>query len=130
MSQRPSLVPNLAATPEQLSTLLDCARELLAILSTEGIVLHASAGSTRALGVCADQLVGRAITEFMHPGDVKETRERLRGVAAAPSDMRKGRCRLRSTTGVWKWFEVTISNCLNNPAVDGLVASFLDVTAL
>ena len=32
--------------------------------------------------------------------------------------------------GEWRWFEAAISNCLNNPAVEGLVVSFLDVTSL
>ena len=129
MSQRHSLEQNLAATPEQLFTLLNCARELLAILSPEGVVLHASAGSAAALGLRPDELVGRALTEFVHPDDAEEIRVRLQ-LVDNPNDLGKGRCRLRTKTGEMRWFEVTISNCLGNPSVDGLVASFLDVTAL
>ncbi len=129
MSQRHSLEQNLAATPEQLFTLLNCARELLAILSPEGVVLHASAGSATALGLRPDELVGRALTEFVHPDDAEEIRVRLQ-LVDNPNDLGKGRCRLRTKTGEMRWFEVTISNCLGNPSVDGLVASFLDVTAL
>src|SRR5580692_11480006 len=105
MSQRPALEPNLSATPEQLSALLDCARELLAILSTDGIIVHASAGSTRALGLGPDELIGRAIWDLVHPDDVGETRERLRGIALLPNETRKGRCRLRCKSGEWRWFE-------------------------
>ncbi|HXE34989.1 MAG TPA: PAS domain S-box protein [Verrucomicrobiae bacterium] len=130
MSQRPALEPNLSGNPEQLSALLDCARELLAILSTDGIILHASAGSTRALGFSPDELIGRAISDFVHPDDFSEARERLRGVADVPNETRKGRCRLRCKSGEWRWFEATISSCLSNTSVDGIVASFLDVTAL
>jgi two-component system, cell cycle sensor histidine kinase and response regulator CckA len=130
MSQRHPLDQNLAATPEQVSMLLECARELLAILSPEGIVLHASAGSMRALGLRPEELVGRAITEFVHPDDAEEIRSRLLGLSHNGKHSGKGRCRLRGKTGELRWFEVTISNCLGNPSVDGLVASFLDVTAL
>jgi two-component system cell cycle sensor histidine kinase/response regulator CckA len=130
MSQRPALEPNLSATPEQLSALLDCARELLAVLSTDGIIVHGSAGSTRALGLGPDELIGRAIWDLVHPDDVGETRERLRGIALLPNETRKGRCRLRCKSGEWRWFEATISSCLSNTSVDGIVASFLDVTAL
>ena len=69
MSERPFLEPSVTAGPEQLSTLLDCARELLAILSTEGIILHVNGGSTRVLGWRPDELVGRALTDFTHPDD-------------------------------------------------------------
>jgi PAS domain S-box-containing protein len=129
MPQRQPLEQNLASTQEQLYRLLDCARELLAILSPEGIVLHASAGSASALGLRPEELVGRALTEFVHADDAEEMRVRLQ-LVGNPNDLGKGRCRLRSKTGELRWFEVTISNCLGNPAVDGLVASFLDVTAL
>jgi PAS domain S-box-containing protein len=130
MSQRHPLEQSTAATPEQLSTLLDCARELLAILSPKGIVLHASAGSMRALGLRPEELVGRAVTEFVHPDDADDIRFRLQGLSHEGNHSGKGRCRLRSLTGESRWFEVTISNCLGNPLVDGLVASFSDVTAL
>ena len=130
MSQRPSLESSLAATPEQLATLLDCAHELLTILSADGIVLHANAGSTRALGLPPDELVGRNLTDFVHPDDLNEMQDRLRGLTEVPKGVQKGRCRLRSKSGEWRWFEATISSCLKNSSVDGLVASFLDVTAV
>ena len=130
MSQYQSLEQNIPVTPEQLSTLLDCARELLTILSADGIVLHASAGSTRALGLRPDELVGRTFSDFVHPEDLKESRNRLQETADLANETRKGRCRLRSKTGEWRWFEATFSSCLKNPSIDGIVASFLDVTAL
>src|SRR5580693_7318614 len=130
MSQFQSLEQNIPVTPEQLSTLLDCARELLTILSADGVVLHASAGSTRALGLRPDELVGRTFSDFVHPDDLKETRSRLQGTADIANEIRKGRCRLRIKAGEWRWFEATFSSCLKNPSIDGIVASFLDVTAL
>jgi PAS domain S-box-containing protein len=130
MSQRPSLEPSATTSPEQLATLLDCARELLTVLSADGIILHASAGSARVLGWRPDELVGRALADFLHPDDAIEMRDRLRGLAEIAKGTRKGRCRLRSKTGEWRWVEAAITNCLNNPAVEGLVASFLDVTGL
>jgi len=130
MSQRPSLEPSVIASPEQLATLLDCARELLTVLSPDGIILHASAGSARVLGWRPDELVGRALADFLHADDASEMRDRLRGLAEIPKGTRKGRCRLRSKTGEWRWVEAAITNCLSNPAVEGLVASFLDVTGL
>jgi PAS domain S-box-containing protein len=130
MSQYPSLEQNIPVTPEQLSALLDCARELLTIFSADGIVLHASAGSMRALGLRPDELVGRAFSDFVHPDDLKETRNRIQGTADLANETRKGRCRLRSIAGEWRWFEATFSSCLQSPSIDGIVASFLDVTAL
>jgi hypothetical protein len=130
MSQRPFLEPSVTASPEQLATLLDCARELLAILSPDGNVLHANAGATRMLGWRPDELAGRPLTDFTHPDDASEMLDRLRGLAEVPRNSRKGRWRLRSKAGEWRWVEATISSCPINSHVDGLVASFVDVTGL
>ncbi len=130
MSQRSSLEQNMTVTPEQLTSLLDCARELLVILGPDGIILHASAGATRVLGLSPDELVGRTLCDFVHPHDLRETQEQLRATADVPNETRKGRCRVRSKVGDWRWLEMTTSSCLSNSLVDGLLASFLDVTAL
>ena len=37
---------------------------------------------------------------------------------------------MRGKAGEWRWFEATFSSCLKSPSIDGIVASFLDVTAL
>ncbi|MGB7468399.1 MAG: PAS domain S-box protein, partial [Candidatus Acidiferrum sp.] len=130
MPQRHFLEPNVTLSAEQLSALLDCARELLMILSKGGVVLHASAGATEILGLRPEELTGISLTEFTHPGDVDEVRGQLGGLSEVPGGTWKGRCRLRSKSGEWRWFEATISNCQGNVALDGLAASFLDVTAL
>jgi two-component system cell cycle sensor histidine kinase/response regulator CckA len=130
MSQRSSLEANMMATAEQLTSLLDCARELLVILNPDGIILHANAGATRVLGFGPEELVGRSLSDFVHTHDLAETQGRLRAIADAPKETRRGRCRLRSKVGEWRWLEMTISSCVSNSSVDGIVASFLDVTAL
>ena len=92
--------------------------------------MRANAGVQGVLGIRPEDLAGRALTDFLHPDEAQEMQGRLRGLAETRRGPRNGRCRLRSSSGEWKWFEATISNCLSNPTTDGMVASFLDVTAL
>ncbi|HLZ49488.1 MAG TPA: PAS domain S-box protein [Candidatus Acidoferrum sp.] len=130
MSQHPSLEPGITASAEQLSTLLDCARELLAILDTDGVILHASAGSFRALGYHPEELVGRALADFVHPDDATEIQNQLSELRNSHNHTQKGRCRLKSKAGEWRWFEAAISDGPGHLPADGFVASFLDVTGL
>lgn len=92
--------------------------------------MHANAGARDILGLRPEQVAGRALTDFLHPDEAQELLGRLRGLATMQRGSRNERCRLRSGSGEWRWFESTIHNCLNEPSTDGLVASFLDVTAL
>ena len=130
MSQHAPSEQGTSLGPEQLSTLLDSARELHAILGADGTILFANAGFTRALGYPVEELVGRSITAFLHSSEVAQARAHLSGLAAAPGTTLVDRCRLRGKEGSWRWFECTVRNRLNDAAVEGIVASFLDVTAL
>ena len=118
------------AGPEQLATLLDSVRELHAILTAEGMIQYASPGFTRMLGYRPEELIGQPITILLHPNEMKSARERLGELAAAPGVTISERCRLRIKEGGWRWFEVTARNRLNDSAIEGIVVSYLDVTAL
>jgi two-component system cell cycle sensor histidine kinase/response regulator CckA len=121
---------NTAISAGQLSALLDSARELHAILSADGAILFVSSGFTRVLGYQAEELVGRPITAFLHPNEVAVFRERLRAMAATTQLALNERCRLRSKNGSWRWFEAAGRNALQEPGIDAMVVSFLDISDL
>jgi PAS domain S-box-containing protein len=130
MSQHAPSEQRISLGPEQLSTLLDSARELHAILGADGTILFANAGFTRALGYHTEELIGHSITAFLHPSEVAQARAHLSELAAAPGTTFVDRCRLRGKEGSWRWFECTVRNRLDDAAVEDIVASFLDVTDL
>jgi PAS domain S-box-containing protein len=130
MSQHAPSEQGTSLGPEQLLTLLDSARELHAILGADGTILFANTGFTRALGYHAEELIGRPITAFLHPNEVAQARAHLAELAAAPGTTVVERCRLRGKEGSWRWFECTARNRLNDATVEGIVASFLDVSDL
>jgi two-component system cell cycle sensor histidine kinase/response regulator CckA len=128
MSQRFSSEQATTVSPEQLSTLLNSTRELLALLSAGGSVLYANEGFHRTLGHGPDELVGRSIDTLLHPSELVATRERLRQLS--PASSAKERCRLRCKDGSWRWFEATFRNYLHDPNVEAIAASYRDVTDL
>ena len=130
MSQHAPSEQGASLSLEQLSTLLDSARELHTILSADGTILFANTGFTRALGYHPEELVGRSLTTFLHPQEVANARRHLAELAASPGTSVVERCRLRGNDGSWRWFECTARNRLRDAAVEGIVASFLDVTGL
>jgi hypothetical protein len=130
MSQHASSEQGTSLGPDQLSVLLDSSRELHAILGADGTILFASSGFTRVLGYQAEELIGHSITPFLHPNEVARARALLDALAPAPGTTVVERCRLRGKDGSWRWFECTLRNRLNDPSVEGIVTSFLDVTDL
>jgi len=130
MSQRTPSDQGIAIGLEQLSALLDSAREFHAILSREGTVLFTSTGFTRALGYLPEEMIGRPITDLLHPSESAKARARLAELAAAPGTTIVERCRLRSKDGSLRWFECTVRNRLHDPYIEGIITTYLDVTDL
>lgn len=130
MNQRAPFAQGTILGQEQLATLLESVQELLAILSTDGVMQFASAGFTAVLGHSSEDLVGRAIFELLHPDDVEGVRECLREVSARHPGKFGKRCRLRSKDGGWHWFDAAARDHSKMPGIEGLVVSFRDVSDL
>ena len=115
---------------EQLSTLLNSTRELLALLGADGSILYANERFNDLLGDPADQLTGRSIYSLFHPNEVAAARRQLQDLAASLGSSVKTRCRLQSKDGSWRWFEAVAQNHLHDPGAEAIVVSFLDVSEL
>jgi two-component system, cell cycle sensor histidine kinase and response regulator CckA len=130
MPHNASLEQKTKASPEQLAAMLDCARELLAVVNAEGVILQANREFSSLLGIHAEQLAGRELTEFMHPDDAAELRAHLPKLTSTSGSRCSRRCRLRSKSGEWRHFDAAMHNCLPSGAIEGLVVSFQDVSIL
>ena len=130
MSQRAPSDQGTAIGPEQLSVLLDSARELFAILSPQGIILFANAGFSRLLGHRTEDLVGKPIVGLFHSNDAGGVRECLRALSASAGGTIGRRCRLQCKDGSWRWCDALARDHTSLPGIEGVVVSFQDVTDL
>jgi two-component system cell cycle sensor histidine kinase/response regulator CckA len=130
MSQRSFSEQGIAIGPEQLSTLLDSARELIAILSPQGVVLFANAAFTHLLGHQTEDLIGKSIVGLFHANDAGGVRKRLGELSVSGGGTFGGRCRLQCKDGSWRWFDAVGRDHTSVPGIEGIVASFQDVTDL
>ena len=115
---------------EQLSTLLDSTRELLALVSADGSILYANERFNHVLGHSADQLTGKSIYSLFHPNEVAAARRQLQDLSASLGSSVRTRCRLQSKDGSWRWFDAVAHNHLHDPGAEAIIVSFLDVSEL
>ncbi|HTT32176.1 MAG TPA: PAS domain S-box protein [Methylomirabilota bacterium] len=130
MADRSFSEPSTAISPEQVSALLDSAKELFTFLSPQGTILYASAGFTRLLGYSTEELIGKQILSLVHPSDVAGARQRLENLSTSESNICASRCRLRGNDGSWRWFDTSGKDCTRTPGVEAVLVSFQDVTDL
>jgi len=130
MADRSFSEAGTAISPEQLSMLLDSAKELFTFLSPQGTILFASAGFTRLLGYSTEELIGRRILSFVHPSDLPDASQRLENLSTGESRVCASRCRLQGKDGRWRWFDTSGKDCTRMPGVEAVLVSFQDVTDL
>ncbi|MBY6263106.1 PAS domain S-box protein [Azospirillum sp. 412522] len=106
----------------------DC-REVVAVLSPDGRVLHISDAIADLLGHRAEALTGEPLDGHIHPDDVEEARHRLDLRVKAPAGS-SGRAvfRFRHAEGGWRWLEVATRNALADPTIGGLVLNIRDIS--
>jgi len=129
MSQPAALDQTVKINAEQLLSLMDVASEMLAVLATDGTVLHANASLPRVLAISADELAGARLLEIVNPEDARELQQHLCGEGGDAAST-SGRFRLKAKTGDWRWFDVNLVKTRLADGGAGWFASFLDVTEL
>jgi PAS domain S-box-containing protein len=102
--------------------------DLIGILDAEGNYTYVSPTSTAILGIAPEEFIGRNALEFVHQDDVESTLASLqkivtdKRVVVTPFRFLNHKKELR-------WVETVLTNMLDNPAVNGIVANSRDITA-
>ena len=130
MAHRVSSLSGMAVGPEQLPALLDSVRELITILSPDGLIQFATQAFSEVLGRRTEDLAGTAFTSLVHPNDAASARQCLREIAASSGGTAGFRCRLQSKDGSWRWFDTSARDHTSNPVIEGIILSCRDVTDL
>src|SRR3979490_529924 len=110
MAHRVSSLSSRSVGPEQLPALLDSVRELIAILSPDGLIQFATPGFARDLGHRAEDLVGRPFISLMHASDTAGAGQCFREIAVGGGGTASFRCRLESNDGSWRWFDASATD--------------------
>jgi diguanylate cyclase (GGDEF)-like protein/PAS domain S-box-containing protein len=113
---------------ERFQALFQHAPDLVAVLDAEGRIAYSSPSAGAVLNVEPGSLSGTSIFAIIHPED----RERVRGQLADLMNERDGvlrmQCRVAAPGGPYQWFEVTASNQMHHPSLNGIVVNARDIS--
>lgn len=114
---------------QRFRALIENGRDVVFVVSADGVVRYASPTVTRTLGHAPEDLVGHGALELIHPDDRERVRRLLDEIREERGASRAVDYRLGDEGGAWRWLEGNVTNLLTDPAVAGLVCNFRDVTA-
>ena len=82
---------------------LETGRDLICVVEASGRLLEVSAAWERLLGYTPDELVGRCLSDFIHPDDLAQAREVAAAVARPGTEVIEFENRYRSKDGQYRW---------------------------
>jgi len=105
------------------------ASDVAMVADADTKILYVSPSITEIFGYATEDLVGRVGWTIIHPDDISTARMVIGRVLAEAAASETFTIRIRDVDGHWRWVEQTLTNCLDDPAIGGLVANMRDVTS-
>jgi diguanylate cyclase (GGDEF)-like protein/PAS domain S-box-containing protein len=111
-------------------TLLANSSDIISILGRDGVVRWSSAARTRMLGYSSGEthpdVDGRSL---VHPDDAEDVQKAFAEVfAGSLGSTSTMSARVQAADGSWRHLEMTATNLLDDPNIDGVVINSRDVT--
>lgn len=108
--------------------LIENSADGVAILTADGIIKYISPAVKALLGYEVDEIVGLNAFDLMTDIESQNNRGIFQQLFADPLTPVTGPIKFDAKDGKWKWFEAKAVNSLNEPAIQGIVVNFRDIT--
>ena len=114
---------------DRLAAMVEHSSDVVMLVNAQGQIQYASPGLISTLGHRSDDWIGRPIIDLVASDDREASAvELMRVVTLGPGSTVKFEVSLVRVDGQRRRMEATIANLLGGEAVDGMVATFRDVT--
>ncbi len=116
------------ASHRRYRALIEHSSDGIVLIDAHGINVYASPSIERILGYPVVERVGTDVFTWIHPEEVTAARDFFEQVLAHPGSSFEDGFRLFHRDGSFRWIEGTVTNLLDDPSVQAVVANFHDST--
>lgn len=113
---------------ERYRTLVQNASNIITILDADGTVRYDNPTIERMLGYRPNERVGTSTFELIHPEDLSRSRSKFAETQENVGVTLELEMRVRHRDGSWRHMEMSATNLLDDPAVEGIVLNWRDVS--
>jgi diguanylate cyclase (GGDEF)-like protein/PAS domain S-box-containing protein len=117
----------LSASERWFEALVANSSDLLVVLDADTVLTYANPASRAQLGFAQDSRTGHTVFDLIHPEDHQAATSAfllaLEGGSTPPFVVR-----VMNVEGDWRFVEAVLTNCLDDPAIGGVVVNAYDIT--
>jgi PAS domain S-box-containing protein len=118
----------LRKSSELLHELFRSSLDIIAVFDQNGVFQYLSPSLIGLTGHRETDLIGKSCFEFIHPDDLKSTINEFSEVVSKENKGIVTEFRFRKADGLWIYLEALGNNCLDNPAINGIIINARDIT--
>jgi PAS domain S-box-containing protein len=102
--------------------------DVIAIMDADGLKKYESPNLKKYFGWHPEDTVGKSAFSFIHPDDMEYALKDFYSVLGEDRSVKTLEFRYECKDGTYKPIELTISNLLSDPLINGLMVSFRDIS--
>lgn len=125
--EKEAFAASLRRSEERLRALVQHASDAILVIRADGSLVYASPALERMLG-WTDGPQDRVVGTMVHPDHYQRTVDFFLDLTRTPNAVAWIEVPMQHDDGSYRWFEVGVSNRLDDPAVGGMVCNIRDVT--
>ena len=109
--------------------LIENSNDAIVIFNLEGKPTYVSRSIKRVLGYTEEEAMQLGIYKIVYPDDREALSNKMADCLEKPGVCLNSHvCRIKHKNGSWRWVEATMTNMLHDPAINGIVDNFRDIT--
>jgi len=113
---------------ERFRALFQHAPDMVTVVDADGRIAYSSPSAAAVLGLRLGSMRGASVFDLVYPDDRQRVRDQVAALRTESGAVRRMRCRVVAGDGSIRWFEFTVSNQLDNPALAGMVINARDIS--
>ena len=118
----------LRSSERRFRSLVQNSADVSMVVNRNGRIAYESETVERVLGYPSSDRLGQPAFAEVYPDDRRSAVRLVSEVLRAPGNEASTEVRMRHADGSLRWIEVVLRNLTNDPAVDGVVVNYRDVT--
>lgn len=119
---------NDAFALRRFQALIEHSSDCIAVIDSNNTILYLSPSVQATEGYAPEEMIGKSGIENTHPEDLPYVAQVVEELLAKPGVPVPVLWRRKHKDGRWLWLEGVATNLLNDPAVNGIVTNYRDVT--
>lgn len=118
----------LEETEGRFRAMTESAMDIVSVLSRDAVILYQSPSVKHLLGFAPGEMIGKCQFDLVHRDDVARLRAAFDELLESGQMARPVEFRVRARDGGWRILESIGKDCLNDPAVQGVIVNTRDVS--